>query len=189
MARMRFSRWDVVWLQNRPLIAGNVLHSWRRMRWKPIRNDRYPAGRLRMSAWPPRTNSPLRFPSPHLLLFSLQMKKQLEAFSPDRLLGYISKLMIYRTETDGKMEQEIDKCREVKRERGRTVIAQARLDLNSCKNRLWRRNTGGISTNITQLFQPLAHKSPNFFQFLWVIPLNWRTIGFDWTHALISPFP
>lgn len=117
MARMRFSRWDVVWLQNRPLIAGNVLHSWRRMRWKPIRNDRYPAGRLRMSAWPPRTNSPLRFPSPHLLLFSLQMKKQLEAFSPDRLLGYISKLMIYRTETDGKMEQEIDKCREVKRER------------------------------------------------------------------------
>lgn len=27
--------------------------------------------------------------------------------------------MIYRTETDGEMEQEIDKCREVKRERER----------------------------------------------------------------------
>lgn len=37
------------------------------------------------------------------------------------------------------------------------------------------------------MFQSHAHKRPNFYQFLWVIPLNWRTIGFDWTRALLPP--
>lgn len=37
------------------------------------------------------------------------------------------------------------------------------------------------------MFQLLAHKRLNFYQFLWVIPLNWRTIGFDQTHTLLPP--
>lgn len=46
----------------------------------------------------------------------------------------------------------------------------------------------GDFNSIAQMFQPLAHKRRNFYQFLWVIPLNWRTIGSDWTHALL-PHP
>ena len=53
--------------------------------------------------------------------------------------------------------------------------------LRSCK-------TGGIFNLIVQMPQQPAHKRTNFYQFLWVIPLNWSTIGFDWAHALL-PHP
>lgn len=41
-------------------------------------------------------------------MLKLRLKEQLKALSPDRLPGFITKPMIYRTETDGEMEQEID---------------------------------------------------------------------------------
>lgn len=94
--------------------------------------------------------------------------------------GFMITLMIYLTETNGVRER--DTWREVKEERER-----GKLDLNSCKNSHFGFEKRGYFNHIALMFQPLAHKRPNFSQFLWVIPLNWRTIGFDWTHALLPP--
>lgn len=72
--------------------------------------------------------------------------------------------MIYRTETDGEMERDADKRREVKRgrEKGRTVIAQGRLDLNSCKYALsGEEKQEGFQLGSLNCFSRSHTKDPN----------------------------
>lgn len=157
-----------------------------------------------MSAWPPRPNFSLHFPSPypssspsvsHLLLFLFLLLTDTEDLSeraarspqPWQVAGlYLQADDLSDRDRWRDEARDLEGGKEGERKGGQWLLRGGWIWIAVKTDSPEKKNWGDFNS-IAQMFQPPAHKRPNFYQFLWVIPLNWRTIGFDWTHALLPP--